>query len=650
MTKRKIPRKRDVRVTYTPQQTQRYKSQWSRYQKGLKIATEHAVHKIDEETYRIPSVRAPDGYWEIKTKEDKAVVTGTWTGEKPSDGQISLNWRGEKPSDGQINLNWRGKKPTDGQINLRWEGKKCESKIPIPPPGENYPINVSGCSSGWSIFVAACFKITRNGDFFVNERIPVSEFGDVFRSMYNDSRTDIEILQRNGGTGEQYFLPSGYYMPNVHEGDILSPGGPGQPRYSCLSSGGFVVTSPVSSIEQILDEISSLDYYTYRTYDGPGNNDTFGQAIPELVAITNPPSGSPNDNCDLFDYAPPNSNPPTCKRGKTIGWNCDYAVPPDKFSMLWTITSDNGVITNDRSQSLSIAPCPPPESGLSNIKLVAINSVTGNNNSLDVDWNCEYTISSENFSLNWTITNDNGAITNDQNQSLTVTPCTPPESGLSNIKLVNINSVTSNNNGYEVDWNCEYTISSENFSLNWTITNDNSAIANDQNQSLTVTPCTPPESGLSNIKLVNINSVTSNNNGYEVDWDCEYAIASENFSPNWTITNDNGVITNDQNQSLTVTPCTPPESGLSNIKLKQVSTEVEEGEGYKCTCPDFSKKEGAFTPPAYPSMSQERSWESSDAGAPTWADGKRRCCHIVAVQQVRNEDIPVPEDLPFGEA
>lgn len=84
-----------------------------------------------------------------------------------------------------------------------------------------------------------------------------------------------------------------------------------------------------------------------------------------------------------------------------------------------------------------------------------------------------------------------------------------------------------------------------------------------------------------------------------------------------------------------------------SFQILEINSEAVEIGGYQCTCPDFSLKEAAFDPPAFPSKSQPRNWQGTDAGCPTWADGKKRCCHIVAVQDIRDEDIPVPQDIPL---
>jgi hypothetical protein len=87
-----------------------------------------------------------------------------------------------------------------------------------------------------------------------------------------------------------------------------------------------------------------------------------------------------------------------------------------------------------------------------------------------------------------------------------------------------------------------------------------------------------------------------------------------------------------------------------SLRILEIDDESAGDGGYQCTCPDFSLKEDAFNPPAFPSTSQARNWQGTQAGCPTWSDGKRRCGHIVAVQDVRGEDIPVPQDIPRGEA
>lgn len=97
------------------------------------------------------------------------------------------------------------------------------------------------------------------------------------------------------------------------------------------------------------------------------------------------------------------------------------------------------------------------------------------------------------------------------------------------------------------------------------------------------------------------------------------------------------------------TPSTPGfyQNGMS-VELTSLTGQTQVG--YECTCPDYSKFEDAFVPPKFKSLSSPRDWLASEAGAPTWADGQRRCYHIVGVQQVRGEEIPVPLDFPLGEA
>lgn len=93
-------------------------------------------------------------------------------------------------------------------------------------------------------------------------------------------------------------------------------------------------------------------------------------------------------------------------------------------------------------------------------------------------------------------------------------------------------------------------------------------------------------------------------------------------------------------------------NGTSSLELDKVefldATGNIIGGGYECDCPDFSKQEGVFSPPTYPSQSQSRGWAASEAGTPTWSDGKRRCYHIVGVQHLKGESVPVPTDFPIG--
>jgi hypothetical protein len=110
-----------------------------------------------------------------------------------------------------------------------------------------------------------------------------------------------------------------------------------------------------------------------------------------------------------------------------------------------------------------------------------------------------------------------------------------------------------------------------------------------------------------------------------------------------------------ENQSYLNLLTTNTGGGSGGISITQTVTILkidgeDVGSGYECTCPDFSLEEDAFNPPSFPSMSQPRNWQGTQAGCPTWDDGERRCCHIVAVQDVRGEEIPVPQDIPTGEA
>ncbi len=95
---------------------------------------------------------------------------------------------------------------------------------------------------------------------------------------------------------------------------------------------------------------------------------------------------------------------------------------------------------------------------------------------------------------------------------------------------------------------------------------------------------------------------------------------------------------------------TPPGFFEYGISIELTNLTGQQQSGYKCTCPDYSKFEDAFVPPEFPSMAFPRDWVDSSAGAPIWDDGKRRCYHIVGVQHLRGEPIPVPSDFPLGEA
>lgn len=93
-------------------------------------------------------------------------------------------------------------------------------------------------------------------------------------------------------------------------------------------------------------------------------------------------------------------------------------------------------------------------------------------------------------------------------------------------------------------------------------------------------------------------------------------------------------------EPVSVTPCINP------LVLPPSSSNTDDG--YRCTCPDYTRQEPPDLRSPYPSRSRLRSWVSSRAGAP---DPPRCCKHIYAAMRARGENPRDPREsdlLVFG--
>lgn len=67
-------RKSGEKPIYTPEQTQRYKSMWERYQKSLEIFPD----AVTENGYKFLSDRSPVGYWEVSRSQGEGQISVKW--------------------------------------------------------------------------------------------------------------------------------------------------------------------------------------------------------------------------------------------------------------------------------------------------------------------------------------------------------------------------------------------------------------------------------------------------------------------------------------------------------------------------------------------------------------------------------------------
>lgn len=583
MTQRKKGRRQDTKLTYSPEQTQRYKSQFSRYEKGMKLATE--VGKVDEGKYRIPSVRSPIGYWEITTKED---------GQK-----LNVTWSGETRDEGEINVTWEGQKPDQVGLNVTWEGRKCLPNSPPPsPPGSGggglAQYDVSGCGR-WSFNYAipqVCREYNEDGGP-IWTRSSVAAVINAYRAYGgSEELSDEDILSVNGGSGFDFGFAYGMIYRSVA---IVFDDIDAQPVEGLPSN----YVAPIwrcgfGSVDVSQGNPSSFqDVYS-----------AAGLVTAEITSIDPPSAWESADNCDLLDIysaspnqSPPNApptNPPTCARGVApIYWQCFHPLDAEEALINWEVREIDQYYNP-------------------NGKYIDNYSDVGRK--------------------------PDGTFVNYETKILE--PC-PASEAVDTIKIVSVDGKTTQQ-GEIIPWQCNYPLAKNEFSKNWQIVEDSGIIQNDQGYQKALAPCPLPEQ-LSNIQLTQIVNVVVTQQGQTIPWNCEYELTENEFSENWQIVDEQGIIQNTEGYQKEISPCTPPEP-VENEKLTQINEVKPSKGGYECTCPDFSKKEDAFSPPKSHSMSQARNWENSDAGCPTWSDGKRRCAHIVAVQQIRDEEIPKPSD------
>jgi hypothetical protein len=317
-------RKRDTRVLYNPKQTQRYSSQWSRYQEGMAMAIAHIPHlhqKTPKKIYRIPSDRSPVGYWQIEKKDKE-----------------------------------------EGTIKITWEGQGCDPNPPPPDGPDGFPnFNLSGCQR-WQALVGIPQKVKgSDGGGFIYGDSSVGEITAAFNERYGLNYQPADVFTNAGGSGGPYPIGSGI------NGQVFT-----SVAYNFTANDGTIYRVYAFTIDVFAGGASSGSG-VMSAIEQPGTSYNIGGLNTEIIRIYPP---FPSDNCDLnpINRNPPDQ-PPACNTPKKIYWECSYTLTEEEFSFNWTINGATS-IKNDKGYIKSLTPCPPPKPA-SNQKVYAIGAVTG---------------------------------------------------------------------------------------------------------------------------------------------------------------------------------------------------------------------------------------------------------------------------------